>query len=116
MRVPVTTPEESTFATWRSLVDQLTRWLAPAGSTVTLGVRGAPGGCVLSVTDRGCGISQEDLPKIFERFYRADAARNSETGGYGIGLSMAKAIVEKHKGRIAAASDPEKKLTVSITL
>ena len=74
------------------------------GSTVTLGVRGAPGGCVLSVTDRGCGISQEDLPKIFERFYRADAARNSETGGHGLGLSIARIIVVAHRGKIQVRS------------
>ena len=61
-------------------------------------------------------IPEEDVKHLFDRFYRTDASRNSETGGYGIGLSMAKAIVEKHKGRIAAASDPEKKLTISITL
>lgn len=61
-------------------------------------------------------ISEESVKHLFDRFYRTDESRNSETGGYGIGLSMAKAIVEKHKGRIAAASDPEKKLTISITL
>ena len=53
---------------------------------------------------------------MFERFYRTDASRNSETGGHGIGLSMAKAIVSKHKGRITAASGSEKKLTVTIQL
>ena len=87
----------------RILVDNAVKY-APAGSTVTLGVRVAPGGCVLSVTDRGCGISQEDLPKIFERFYRADAARNSETGGHGLGLSIARIIVVAHRGRIQVRS------------
>ena len=87
----------------RILVDNAVKY-APAGSTVTLGVRGAPGGCVLSVTDRGCGISQEDLPKIFERFYRADAARNSETGGHGLGLSIARIIVVAHRGKIQVRS------------
>ncbi len=61
-------------------------------------------------------IPEDSVKHLFERFYRTDSSRNSETGGYGIGLSMAKAIVEKHKGRIAAAFDPEKKLTISIIL
>ena len=61
-------------------------------------------------------ISKEECKNMFERFYRTDASRNSGTGGHGIGLSMAKAIVEKHKGRIAAASAGENKLTVTIQL
>ena len=50
-------------------------------------------------------ISKEHLSRLFERFYRADASRNSETGGYGIGLSIAKAIVTAHKGKICAGSE-----------
>ena len=61
-------------------------------------------------------LSAEECKNMFERFYRTDASRNSETGGHGIGLSMAKAIVSKHKGRITAASGSEKKLTVTIQL
>lgn len=56
------------------------------------------------VKDTGEGISPEDLPYIFERFYRADKSRNRLTGGAGIGLTIAKAIVEAHKGRIRANS------------
>lgn len=61
-------------------------------------------------------LSAEECKNMFERFYRTDASRNSATGGHGIGLSMAKAIVSKHKGRITAASGSEKKLTVTIQL
>ena len=61
-------------------------------------------------------LSAEECKNMFERFYRTDASRNSETGGHGIGLSMAKAIVSKHKGRITAASGSERKLTVTIQL
>ena len=61
-------------------------------------------------------LSAEECKNMFERFYRTDASRNSETGGHGIGLSMAKAIVSKHKGRITAASGSGKKLTVTIQL
>ena len=60
--------------------------------------------------------SPEMLKNMFERFYRSDESRNRKTGGYGIGLSIAKAVVEKHKGRITAASRAEKQLTFTVTL
>lgn len=65
---------------------------------VTLKRLGA--GFFLSVKDHGIGISEEDLPNIFERFYRADTSRTKETGGYGLGLSIARIIVENHSGII----------------
>ncbi|MBO4688676.1 MAG: HAMP domain-containing histidine kinase, partial [Clostridiales bacterium] len=63
-------------------------------------------------------ISEDSVKHLFDRFYRTDASRNSQTGGYGIGLSMAAAIVEKHKGKITADSGKmrEKSLTISISL
>ena len=56
------------------------------------------------ITDNGAGIAPEDIPKIFDRFYRTDASRNSGTGGSGIGLSIAKKIIEDHGGKIWASS------------
>jgi len=54
----------------------------------------------VDVQDEGLGIAKEDLHSIFERFYRADESRTKTTGGYGLGLSIAKAIVLEHKGKI----------------
>lgn len=63
---------------------------------------------ITSIRDNGIGIEKEKLDKIFERFYRADESRNSQTGGSGLGLSIARQIVEKHKGQIYARSEPSK--------
>lgn len=60
-------------------------------------------------------IPKESLPKLFERFYRIDSSRNSQTGGYGIGLSIAKAIVLAHKGKIQATTDDGHSLLITVT-
>ena len=61
-------------------------------------------------------ISDESVKHLFDRFYRTDESRNSSTGGYGIGLSLANAITEKHKGRISAASGQARKKSLTITI
>jgi signal transduction histidine kinase len=72
----------------------------------------------LAVQDSGDGISAEHLPHVFERFYRADPARGRDTGGAGLGLAVARAIVEEHGGQITACSDgiPGKGSTFTIRL
>lgn len=59
----------------------------------------------LAVQDTGDGISAEDLPHVFDRFYRADPARSRATGGTGLGLAIVRAIIEAHGGQVRAASD-----------
>ncbi len=74
-------------------------------------------GCVdLTVQDTGIGISPEMLPRIFERFFRADEAHSRETGGAGLGLCIAKTIAEAHGGRIQVRSSPGAGSTFTVTL
>ena len=76
-----------------------------AGGRVTVAATMEKGGVVeISVTDDGAGIDAADLPHIFNRLYRADQSRNRRTGGMGLGLTIARAIVEAHSGTIAVTS------------
>lgn len=70
----------------------------------------------ISITDTGEGIAPEDLPNIFERFYRVDRSRTRATGGSGLGLTIAKRLVEAHRGEIDVSSEPEKGSIFTIVL
>jgi signal transduction histidine kinase len=71
---------------------------------------------VVGITDNGQGISESNLPHIFDKFYRADPARNTQKGGSGLGLSIAKHIIEEHGGRIWAQSKLGVGTTIAFTL
>jgi signal transduction histidine kinase len=70
----------------------------------------------VEIKDNGSGIAKNDLPYIFDSFYRTDTSRNSATGGTGLGLSIAKKIIEKHKGKIWADSEPGVGTSIYFTL
>jgi signal transduction histidine kinase len=88
----------------------------PYEGTVTLSLTMQDGTALISVCDTGIGISPEDLPHIFERFYRADPARSRDRGGSGLGLAIVKSIVEEHGGTISVESTPGKGSTFRVKL
>jgi two-component system sensor histidine kinase BaeS len=75
----------------------------PAGGRIEVGVRRDIGQAVIEVADTGMGIAEKDLPLVFSRFWRADEARATTSGGLGIGLAVTKEIVERHKGTIGVS-------------
>jgi two-component system, OmpR family, phosphate regulon sensor histidine kinase PhoR len=98
-----------------NLLDNAVKY-SKAGGTVFLRAEPADDGVRISVADQGIGISQADLPRIFERFYRADKARSAEAGGTGLGLSIVKHIAQLHGGSVEAESELGKGTTISLVL
>lgn len=88
----------------------------PSGGSVTLSLEQRNGFICLSVADTGVGIAAEDLPHIFERFYRADRSRSRHSGGAGLGLSIVKRIIDAHAGHVTVASEPGRGSTFAIWL
>ncbi len=99
----------------RILTDNAAKY-SPAGSPITLRAYREEGTVCLDVQDNGIGVSPEDAKRMFDRFYRADAARSSATGGSGLGLSIARWIVERHGGHFRVASFEEIGTRVTIVL
>jgi heavy metal sensor kinase len=97
------------------LLDNASKY-TPANGKVELTLRKTERSGVIEVVDSGIGISEEDQSKVFERFYRADKARSRESGGVGLGLSIAERIVQQHHGRITLKSNLGKGSTFTVEL
>jgi signal transduction histidine kinase len=85
-----------------NLAENAIKYNVPGGK-VELNLKKEHGSVILTVKDTGIGIPEEDLPNIFDRFYRVDKARSREAGGSGLGLSIVKSTVEEHGGEVEAA-------------
>ncbi|HUK23715.1 MAG TPA: ATP-binding protein [Terriglobales bacterium] len=92
---------------WNNLLDNAIRY-SPPGGEVRLTISRDNGQARIEVRDQGPGIRQQDLQNIFGRFHRSDASRSRETGGYGLGLAIAKAMVEAYGGTIGAETLPSR--------
>lgn len=97
------------------LLDNAVKY-TPAGGHVQLDITQLPEKVIVEVRDSGVGISDQDLPHIFERFYRSDKSRSRDSGGAGLGLSLAKWIVEVHGGCIEVDSAADRGSTFRVTL
>lgn len=87
------------------LIDNAVKYTPPGGSVAVM-LTQKDGSAVAEIRDTGIGVSAEDLPHIFDRFYRADKARSREFGGVGLGLSIARWVAEAHRGTIEVQSTP----------
>lgn len=99
----------------RNLIDNAIRY-SPEDTTVGVGLRERDGLIQISVTDQGPGIAPDEQDRIFERFYRIDAARSRHTGGTGLGLSIVKHVVANHGGEITLWSQPGQGSTFTVRL
>ncbi len=91
------------FSALSNLIDNALKY-SPDGGAVHVRVAVLAGDCAIAVADEGVGIPQRDLHRIFERFYRVDRARSSETGGTGLGLSIVRHVAANHGGRVEVVS------------
>jgi signal transduction histidine kinase len=98
-----------------NLLDNAVKF-SPENGQIRLRAMPSDSHMVLSVTDQGIGISKEHLPRIFERFYRADKARSRELGGTGLGLAIVKHIAQLHGGWVEADSELGRGTTIRVVL
>ncbi len=98
-----------------NLIDNACKY-SPAGSTVWVDAEASDREVVIRVRDQGCGIEQQHLPRLFERFYRVDKSRSRKLGGTGLGLAIVKHIAQAHHGQVKVHSAPDRGSTFSICL
>ncbi len=114
--VPFRADPEDLQLVWINLLENAVRY-SPEGSSVEVAVTSNNGGPFhITFQDHGPGIPPHDLPHIFERFYRGDRSRTRATGGFGLGLAIAKALVEAYGGSISAESEPSRGTRMTVQL
>lgn len=98
-----------------NLVDNAIKY-SGAGSSVTVTTESTSGRAIVRVADNGAGIAPEDLPRIFDRFYRVDKGRSRREGGTGLGLAIVKELAESQRGTVTASSEPGKGSVFTLSL
>jgi signal transduction histidine kinase len=113
---PIKADPEKMKIVLRNLVDNALKHTPEDGPAVLISMAQKPDWFEIVVADRGEGIPESALPHLFEPFYRPDVSRSRKTGGYGLGLSLCKAIVDAHGGSIDLVSTPGEGTRVTVTL
>ncbi|QCU79499.1 two-component sensor histidine kinase [Citricoccus sp. SGAir0253] len=112
---PVYGDPDQLMTALRNLIDNAVRY-SPDDTTVGVGLKSVRGLAQVSVTDQGVGIPEDEQDRIFERFYRIDAARSRQTGGTGLGLSIVKHVISNHGGEVTVWSQPGRGSTFTVRL
>ena len=107
---------EQVKTVFKNILTNAVKFSAPDDKPVMISVKKQTDFTVVRILDRGIGIPPDELPFIFEPFYRVDKSRSKRTGGYGLGLSLCKTIMEAHGGRIEVDSKPGRGTCVSLFL
>lgn len=98
-----------------NLVDNAVKY-TPAGGRIDVRVQAEDGFVVIEIADNGIGIAEDELPRIFERFYRVDRSRSRDMGGTGLGLSIVKHVANAHRGTVEVQSQPGKGTTFRLKI
>lgn len=99
-----------------NIIGNAAKYIQKDTGILSVNIEEKEGELIVHITDNGIGIPEEELKRVFERFYRTDSSRNSGTGGSGLGLAIAKKIMEEHGGRIWAESMIGKGTRISFAL
>jgi signal transduction histidine kinase len=102
----LTADAEQVRSVLKNLLANALKFSTPESAPVDIRVQTEQQQIVIEVVDHGVGITQDDQAFIFEPFYRTDSSRTKTTGGYGLGLSLCKTIMEAHQGSISMTSEP----------
>jgi two-component system OmpR family sensor kinase len=113
--MPIRADAEDLELVWANLVENAIRF-TPEGGRVQVRLHANNGNGIVEVEDNGPGMSHDELAHIFERFHRGDSSRARETGGYGLGLAISKALVEAYGGTIKADSTPGQGTRMNVSL
>jgi signal transduction histidine kinase len=113
--VPLDLDADKVRTVLRNVLENALKYSLPDSRPVEVAVASEGSSVVVRVTDDGPGIPEADLPRLFEPFFRVDRSRSRKTGGYGLGLSICKRIMEAHRGTIGAANNPGRGAALTLT-
>ena len=101
---------------FKNLLDNAFKFSRADSNPVEISIRADKDVTIVKIIDDGPGIPEEDIPQLFEPFYRVDRSRSKKTGGYGLGLSLSKKIMDAHGGKIEISNNEDRGVTVTLSL